>query len=114
MAININRTLVKPKKYTESNGRSAAVPSQTCELKSDLAHDIYTVKYHAAPEKCEKTVELSVRRTGRPGAADLQIEVKLVKGFYSGLRRQDIASFSLPADMAADFIKSCTEIVRKP
>lgn len=112
MAMNINRTLVKPKKFTEpKNG--AAVPGQTCELRSDLAHDIYTVSYHAGPEKCQKTVELSVRRTGRPGAADLQIEVKLVKAFYSGTRREELASFSLPKEMAADFIKSCTEIVAR-
>lgn len=110
MALNINRTLVKPKTYNEKSG--------SYSVKPDLSHDIYSHTYQIMGER--KDVELSVRRTGRSGGADLQIEIKITRfkdNSREGKRdfyRSELASFSLPALLAADFIKSCTEIVDKP
>jgi hypothetical protein len=109
MAIDINRTLVAKKEYVRPGERGFT------RVEPDLAHDHYTYQYECMGER--RTVNLAVRRTGRTDGSDLQIEVRIDvfrdnKG--KGKRdfmRTECGSFCLPAHIAADFIKSCTEIV---
>ena len=106
---NINRTLVKKQEYKRPGERGFT------RVEPDLSHDNYSHQYECMGER--RTVNLAVRRTGRTDGSDLQIEIRIETfkdNSHNGKRdfqRKECASFCLPAHIAADFIKSCTEIV---